>query len=37
VPFVGKHKIYDTTQLGNLCAFDLDTMRLYTQRNIDMI
>ena len=34
--FVGKHKIYDTSQLGNLCAFDLDKCKLFTQKNIDM-
>jgi len=31
----GKHKIYDTTKLGRLCAFDMDKERLYTQKNID--
>ena len=36
VPFVGKHKIYDTSQMGSLCAFDLDDKILYAQRNIDM-
>ena len=34
--FVGKHKIYDTSQLGKLCAFDLDKRQLFTQKNIDM-
>ncbi len=34
--FVGKHKIYDTSQLGNLCAFDLDKCKLFTQKNLDM-
>lgn len=35
-PYLGKSKVYDTSQLGCLCAFDLDTQQLYTQRNIDM-
>jgi serine/threonine protein phosphatase 1 len=34
--FIGKHKIYDTSQLGSLCAFDLDKCLLFTQKNIDM-
>jgi serine/threonine protein phosphatase 1 len=34
--YVGKNKIFDTSRLGKLCAFDLDTEKLYTQKNIDM-
>jgi len=34
--YVGKNKIYDASRLGKLCAFDLDTERLYTQPNIDI-
>lgn len=33
--YTGKHKIYDTSQLGNLCAYDLDSGLLFTQKNID--
>jgi serine/threonine protein phosphatase 1 len=36
VCYTGKHKLYDTTQLGNLCALDLDTHELLIQQNIDM-
>ena len=36
VAFTGKHKIYDTSQMGNLCAFNLDTHKLFAQKNIDM-
>lgn len=35
--YVGKHKIYNTSKLGKLCAFDLDSRKLYTQQNLDMI
>lgn len=34
--YVGRNKLYDTSRLGKLCAFDLDTHQLHTQRNIDM-
>ena len=37
VPYVGKHKIYNTSELGSLCAFDMDDRILYSQKNIDMI
>jgi len=30
------HKIYDYTQLGNLCCFNLDTYELICQKNIDV-
>jgi serine/threonine protein phosphatase 1 len=33
--YAGKHKIYDTSQLGTLCAFDMDAKQLYTQENIE--
>ena len=35
--YVGKNKIYDTSKLGKLCAFDLASKKLYTQKNIDML
>jgi len=35
VPYVGKHKIYNTSKLGSLCAFDMDDRILYSQRNIE--
>lgn len=35
--YVGKNKLYDTSRLGRLCAFDLDGQQLYTQSNIDMM
>ena len=34
---VQKHKLYDHTQMGHLCAMDLDTQELFVQRNIDMV
>ncbi len=37
VAFTRKHKLYDTSQMGNLCAFDLDTHALFAQKNIDML
>ena len=30
------HKIYDYTQLGNLCCLNLDTFELFLQKNIDI-
>ncbi|MBN1132125.1 MAG: serine/threonine protein phosphatase [Bacteroidales bacterium] len=34
--YAGRHKIYDTSQLGKLCAFDMDHERIYSQVNIDL-
>lgn len=33
--YVKKHKIYDVTKVGNLCAFNLDTRELIVQPNLD--
>jgi serine/threonine protein phosphatase 1 len=35
--YVRNRKIFDVTNLGNLCCLDLDSLLLYKQRNIDMI
>jgi serine/threonine protein phosphatase 1 len=37
VPYVKKHKIYDHTRLGHLCALDLDSYELFRTPNRDMI
>ncbi len=37
VPYVKKHKIYDHTQLGHLCALDLDSFHLVRTPNLDMV
>jgi serine/threonine protein phosphatase 1 len=36
VPYIGDHKIYNTSELGSLCVFDMDNRILYSQRNIDL-
>jgi serine/threonine protein phosphatase 1 len=36
VCYTGKHKLYDTSKLGSLCALDLDTPQLFAQKNMDM-
>jgi len=36
VPYVKKHKIYDHTRLGGLCALDIDSYDLYRALNRDM-
>ena len=33
---IQKHFLFDHTQMGHLCAMDLDTQELFVQRNIDM-
>jgi serine/threonine protein phosphatase 1 len=33
--YTGRHKIFDTSQLGRLCAFEMDSCQLFTQENID--
>lgn len=35
VPYTKKHKIYDYTQLGHLCYFNLDTFEVEFQKNIE--
>jgi serine/threonine protein phosphatase 1 len=36
VAYMGKHRIYETSEMGSLCAFDMDHRVLFSQRNIDM-
>ena len=33
--YAGKHKIYDTSHMGRLCAYNMDKNILHTQVNID--
>ncbi|MDA3821572.1 MAG: hypothetical protein PF450_03010, partial [Bacteroidales bacterium] len=35
--YAGKHKVFDTSQLGRLCAFDLDTQKLYSIKTRDKV
>jgi len=35
VNYIKKHKIYNYTKMGNLCALDLDTFKLYVQKNCE--
>lgn len=35
VNYIKKHKIYNYTKMGNLCALDLDTYKLYVQKNCE--
>ena len=35
VNYIKKHKIYDYTQMGNLCALNLDTFELLIQYNCE--
>jgi serine/threonine protein phosphatase 1 len=37
VNFIKKHKIYNFTKMGNLCALDLDTFKLHVQKNCEPI
>ncbi|MFN8257738.1 MAG: metallophosphoesterase [Bacteroidales bacterium] len=37
VNYIKKHKIYDYTKMGNLCALNLDTFELIVQKNIETI
>jgi len=37
VNYIRAHRIYDYTQMGNLCALNLDTFELITQKNIESI
>jgi serine/threonine protein phosphatase 1 len=37
VNYIKTHKIYEYTKMGNLCALNLDTFKLYVQKNCEVI